>query len=94
MEWELSDWLGLVGAAMLLYAFWRNASGTWQSTSLLYQLTNLAAALILIIYAIQKQAFANVALNIVWFIITAVSIRTYISGKSKDVKHSKNRTKL
>ena len=87
MQWQLIDFIGFAGAILLLYAFWRNANGTWQAPSLAYAVSNVIAAIILSIYSMYKGAHANVALNIVWLIVACVSVRTYF----KKTKHKTER---
>lgn len=69
MSWETIDYLGLVGGLLLLFSFWRINSGKWKTTSLWYELDNVIACLLLVVYAWEKHAYVNILLNIVWGIV-------------------------
>lgn len=58
--------LGIVGAGMLLFGFYRINSGKWTNKSFVYELDNLAGALLVIIYQIRYHAFVTVILNAIW----------------------------
>jgi hypothetical protein len=58
--------LGLVGAGMLLFGFYRVNSGKWTNKSFFYELDNLVGAILIIIYQVRYHAFVTVVLNAVW----------------------------
>lgn len=77
------DIFGFIGAALSLYAFWRNSNGSWRSPSLAYAVCNLIAAFILTGYSFYKSAFANVALNVVWGFVAVMGIFVYRKQQNK-----------
>lgn len=64
------DWvyngIGIVGAILLLFGFYRINSGRWNNKSFWYELDNLFGAGLLIAYQIHYHAFVTVVVNIVW----------------------------
>ena len=67
--WQIIDYVGLIGGIIVLFAFWRIATGRWKPRSALYELDNLVGSGLLIIYAQQKHAYASIVLNVVWAIV-------------------------
>ena len=66
--------IGFTGAGLLLLAYFMATTKHWQTHSLRYQLTNLAAAILLITYNINKLAIVNIAINCVWMGVAIVGI--------------------
>lgn len=58
--------LGIIGAVMLLFGFYRINSGKWSNKSLYYELDNVVGAALVIIYQIRYHAFVTVVLNAIW----------------------------
>lgn len=69
MSFGFIDWLGYIGGAVLLFAFWRTSVGKWTGKSLWYELDNLIAGVLLTIYTFNKGAYASVIINVVWSIV-------------------------
>ncbi len=68
------DILGVCGAALLLLAYFMATTKRWQTHSLQYQLSNLGAAIALIIYSYFKTAYVHVLINIVWASVAIVGL--------------------
>ena len=68
------DFLGLIGAVLLLLAYFMATTKRWQTHSFPYQLSNLAAACLLIVYSFSKTAYVHVAINIVWASVAIVGL--------------------
>lgn len=68
------DILGIVGAFLLLLAYFMATTKHWQTHSLQYQLSNLGAAILLIIYSYFKTAYVHVGINIVWASVAIVGL--------------------
>jgi len=77
ISFGLIDWVGYIGGAVLLFAFWRTSIGKWTGTSLWYELDNLIAGIMLIIYAFNKGAYASVIINLVWAIVAFRGVTSY-----------------
>lgn len=68
------DALGSIGAVLLLLAYFMATTKRWQTHSLQYQLSNLGAASLLIIYSFAKTAYVHVVINIVWASVAIVGL--------------------
>lgn len=61
--------LGIIGALMLLFGFYRANSGRWSSKSFGYELDNLIGASLIIVYQIRYHAYVTVVVNTIWAIV-------------------------
>lgn len=61
--------MGLVGAGMLLFGFYRVNIGKWTNKSVWYELDNLVGATLIIVYQIRYHAFVTVVLNAIWALV-------------------------
>lgn len=68
------DAIGIVGAALLLVAYFMATTKKWQTHTVKYQLSNLLAAILLVIYSFAKTAYVHVAINIVWASVAIVGL--------------------
>ena len=73
--------LGVVGASLLLFGFFRVNSGKWGNKSFWYELDNVVGATLIIIYQIRYHAFVTVVVNAIWAVVAlwglAVFFRRY-----------------
>ena len=67
--------IGLFGGVCYLIAFIEVASGKWKGKSFWYEAFNLLGSLALGYYAIRKQAYMNIVLNVVWGVVALYTIR-------------------
>lgn len=67
--------VGLVGGLLYLAAFFEVSLGKWNGQSFWYEAFNLSGAVLLGVYAVQKQAYMNIVLNIVWGVVALYGIR-------------------
>jgi len=58
--------LGILGALMLLFGFYRVNSGRWSNKSFWYELDNVIGALLIVIYQIRYHAYVTVVVNLIW----------------------------
>jgi hypothetical protein len=63
---EIAGW---IGSALILLAYGLNSYKKVQSDATSFYLMNFVGGLLLIVYTIYKQAFANTFINIAWVII-------------------------
>jgi hypothetical protein len=63
--------LGIMGALLLLFGFFRTVSGKWTGKSFWYELDNVVGATFVIIYQIHYHAYVTVLLNAVWAAVAA-----------------------
>lgn len=58
--------VGIIGGIAILVGFLEVSAGKWDGRSFRYELCNLIGAVLLGYYSIQKHAYTNIVLNIVW----------------------------
>ena len=80
------DILGAFGAMLLLLAYFMATTKRWHT--LQYQLSNLGAAVALIIYSFHKTAYVHVVINIVWASVAIIGL-VFISEHRKRQKKLK-----
>jgi lipid-A-disaccharide synthase-like uncharacterized protein len=68
------DIVGILGAALLLVAYFMATTKRWQTHTPQYQLSNLAAAVLLVAYNVAKLAYVNIAINVVWASVAIVGL--------------------
>jgi uncharacterized membrane protein len=61
--------LGVIGAVLVLFGFYRISIGRWRNKSFWYELDNFVGALLLAIYQLHTRAFISVVVNIIWAIV-------------------------
>ena len=69
--------LGIVGASMLLFGFYRANSGKWSNKSIWYELDNVIGAVLIIIYQIYYHAYVSVVLNLIWAGVALVGLSVF-----------------
>jgi hypothetical protein len=80
----LIEIIGWVGSAAVLLAYGLNTYQKLKSDSMTFYLLNFVSGILLIIYTIYKEAFANTFINAVWAVIAGVAIvKFFIDRKSK-----------
>jgi lipid-A-disaccharide synthase-like uncharacterized protein len=68
------DLVGILGAALLLVAYFMATTKRWQTHTPQYQLSNLGAAVLLIVYSFMKTAYVHVFINVVWASVAIVGL--------------------
>lgn len=68
------DALGIAGATLLLLAYFMATTKRWQTHTVRYQLSNLMAAMLLVMYSFSKTAYVQVAINVVWASVAIVGL--------------------
>ena len=70
--------IGVAGAILLLFGFYRISSGKWTNKSVWYELDNAAGATLLIIYQVEYHAYVSAVLNAVWAGIAIIGLLTFL----------------
>ena len=70
--------LGVVGAVMLLFGFYRVNSGKWNNRSFWYELDNVIGATLIIIYQIRYHAYVTVVVNAIWAIVALWAVCVFL----------------
>lgn len=91
----LYDVIGFVGAALILFGFYRISIGRWTNKSLWYELDNLLGAIMVIVYQVHHKAYVTVLLNVIWAIVAFRGLIPFVEryqfGKSKRTTHKARR---
>ena len=74
IDFQLNDYIGVLGATLLLLSYFMVTTKRWLTHTLKYQLSNLAAAALLIIYSFNKTAYVHVVINLVWGVVAITGI--------------------
>jgi hypothetical protein len=69
MEDQLYNALGVIGALLILFGFYRISSGKWNGKSFWYELDNVLGATCLVIYQVHMGAFISAVLNVIWAVV-------------------------
>ncbi len=80
--------IGILGGLLMLFAFIQVATDKWNGRSFWYEACNAVSAALLLYYTVQKKAYVNIALNIIWgtvalYIIFHASLRHRVRKKKK-----------
>lgn len=73
--------LGILGAFIVLVAFFLNQLNKVTNNSLSYDLMNVIGSLSLVIYGIYNNVIPFVLLNIVWMCVSLFDVFKYFSKK-------------
>ena len=74
---SIYDLLGIIGALLLLFGFYRTSIGKWTNKSFWYELDNLLGPLLLIFYQLHNKAYISVVLNGIWAIVAFRGITSF-----------------
>ncbi|MBW2973764.1 hypothetical protein KY346_05190 [Candidatus Woesearchaeota archaeon] len=66
----LPELSGIIGAAIILFAFFMNQTEKWKSDSVIYDATNFVGAVLLGVYSYALRAWPFLVLNIIWALVS------------------------
>jgi hypothetical protein len=69
--------LGIVGAILILFGFYRTSIGKWGGKSFWYEMDNFLGAILLTIYQWHYKVYISVILNIIWAIVAFRGLEPY-----------------
>ncbi len=78
--------LGILGASLILFGFYRITIGKWTGKSFLYELDNLIGATCVTIYQLHYKVYVTVVVNIVWAIVALGGLTSYRQRRKKNRK--------
>jgi len=79
--------IGLIGAFLILLAFFMNQIHKWKSDSIVYDITNLVGALLMAYYSYILRAWPFLILNLVWAGVSLRELQVDSSLKKKKKAH-------
>ena len=77
------DIIGYISAILLLVAYLGVTTGKLKPKSLGYQGLNFIGTFLLIIYSINKGAYASVLLNVVWIMVAMLGLYKWAQNRRK-----------
>jgi hypothetical protein len=69
--------IGIIGAILVLFGFYRTTIGKWTGKSKLYELDNLIGASMIAVYQFHYRVYITVVLNIIWAIVALRGLTSY-----------------
>jgi len=78
--------LGAVGAALILFGFYRVSVGKWTGKSLWFELDNLLGSSLMILYSIHLKAYIATFLNVVWATVAFVGVTSIAQRRNKPAR--------
>jgi hypothetical protein len=75
--------LGWIGSIEIVLAYALNSYQKLRSDSMAFYLLNLTGGILLIVYAIHKDALANAFINVVWVSVAVIAIGKVIIRSKK-----------
>jgi hypothetical protein len=78
------DLIGIIGAALILFGFFRVSSGKWSGKSFWYELDNLFGAILVGIYQYHHMAYVSIVINIIWAIVALRGLSSYAERRLKN----------
>jgi hypothetical protein len=83
MEYVIEG-IGIIGAINVLIAYGLNSYQKIKSDSALFYWLNFTGGILLVVYCVYKEAWANLAINIVWVLVALIAIvRTFIAHNKR-----------
>ncbi len=74
--------LGLLGAGLLLLAYFKNSTSKWTSRNISYHVTNLGGAVLICVNTYYFSVYGPFILNIFWALIALNGIKLYLSKET------------
>jgi hypothetical protein len=78
----LIDILGWLGSLLVVVAYGLNSYQKIKSDSLVFYTLNILGGIFLVIYSVDKAAFANTFVNIVWIAIAIPALIKFLRRAS------------
>lgn len=75
--------IGWTGSLLVIAAYGLNSHQKIKSDSVLFYLLNIIGGIFLVIYAIHKNASANIFINVVWILIALPALIKVLSRSKK-----------
>lgn len=85
--------VGVLGGILYFIAFFEVSIGKWNGFSYKYEFFNLAGAICLFYYSVEKTAYTNTVLNIIWVVVSLYGIHHILDRHKKRKINKKKRSK-
>jgi hypothetical protein len=78
--------LGIIGALLILFGFYRTSIGRWSGKYFWYEMDNFLGAVLLTIYQWHYKVYISVVLNVIWAIVAFRGLEPYAKRRLKRKK--------
>lgn len=85
--------IGIVGGLFIFLAFIQVASGKWNGNSFWYEIFNLIGGILLVYYTVEKRAYTNIVLNLLWVVVALYGIMHVIERHQQRKAHKKTKSR-
>jgi hypothetical protein len=75
--------VGIIGAILVLFGFYRTSIGKWTGKSFWYEMDNLIGAVLVTIYQLHYHAYVTMVVNIIWAIVAFRGVISYRERRPK-----------
>jgi hypothetical protein len=75
--------IGIIGAILVLFGFYRTSIGKWTGKSFWYEMDNLIGAVLVTIYQLHYHAYVTMVVNIIWAIVAFRGVISYRERRPK-----------
>ncbi|MBW3004758.1 hypothetical protein KY310_02915 [Candidatus Woesearchaeota archaeon] len=79
--------MGLIGAFIILLAFFMNQIHKWKSDSVIYDIANIIGSLLLAYYSYDLKAWPFLVLNLIWAGVSLRELQVDSAKKKKKRGH-------
>ena len=69
--------IGIIGAIMVLFGFYRTSVGKWSGKSFWYELDNFVGAILVTVYQFHYRVFISVIVNVIWAVVAFRGLTSY-----------------
>ena len=78
--------IGIVGAGMVLFGYYRISIGRWTNKSMLYELDNIVGPGLIIFYSYHHKAYVGMVLNLVWVAVAFHGLLPFAERYGRQLK--------
>lgn len=75
--------LGIAGAVLILFGFYRISIGQWTGRSFWYELDNLLGSILVLVYQVHYKVYISVIVNVIWAIVAFRGVISYRERRPK-----------
>lgn len=75
--------LGIAGAILILFGFYRISIGKWTGRSFWYELDNLLGSILVLIYLVHYKVYISIVVNVIWAVVAFRGVLSYRQRRPK-----------
>jgi hypothetical protein len=78
--------IGIFGAVLVLFGFYRTSIGRWSGKSFWYEMDNFVGASLLAVYQLHHKVYITVIINVIWAVVAFRGLEPYAERRLKKRK--------